>query len=194
MTPDLAQVLADAVARGDPTLYLDTNVLLDLIRPRRRPASSQLVSECLQRSWTCTSSTFALMEALDIEQTNRWASTEMRKGQAFDQLWRGRGERVLAPRVLNSIYKQFVEALDERVELFQPDESAWEDAIQLAIDTATFAPDCVHVAAALSRRCDVLVTWDQQLRRAAARQMELATPDEVLPRVRAASAQERASP
>lgn len=84
MTSDLAQTLAEAVARGAPTLYLDTHVLLDITRPQRRSESRQLLEGWRARSWTCTSSYFALMEALDVEQESMWFRSMIRKGEAFD--------------------------------------------------------------------------------------------------------------
>lgn len=179
MTPDPAVELADALTQGPPTFYLDANVLVDLVSPRR-PASNEFMAACLMRSWICRTSTFAVMEALDREQENVWARSEIRKGRSFDQVVRKRSERTLTLRVLKKTYERFEERLDERVERFQPEADVWEDAIRLAIETNSFAPDCIHVAAAISCSCDVLVTWDQPLRQTAASEIQVATPDEVL--------------
>ncbi len=181
MTLDLAATLANANARkGGPLFYLDTNILVDIVRRKRRPESLQFLDECQERSWKCAASTFAVMETLDVQQEDSWARTEMRKGQSFDQLLRGRYERGLSPRMLKSVYAQIRRELYQRVDLFRPEADIWEDAIRIAINTTSFAPDCIHVAAARSYRCDVLVTWDQQLKRTAAGEIPVATPEEIL--------------
>ncbi len=120
------------------------------------------------------------MEAHDIEQTNRWAKIEMRKGESFDQLLRRYRERALRPRTFREVHSELTLALEGLVEQFQPEAGVWEDAIRIAIDTASFAPDCIHVAAARSRECDVLVTRDSQLKKAAADEVAAAPPEEVL--------------
>lgn len=184
MTSDLAQVLATAVARGDPTLYLDTNVLLDIIRPRRRGESRQLLETWQARSWTCMSSYFAIMEALDVEQESMWFRSMIRKGEAVDWLLRNRRRRDLTSRargkVLGAFYKQFVAEAQDYINWLFLDDAGWEEAIRLAMQTDSSAPDCIHVATALSHGCDVLVTSDQPLSHTAAGEIEVATPEEVL--------------
>ena len=180
MNKDLEQTVAGAVERkGGPVFYLDTNVLIDLVLPRRNEHSAAFLEECLARSWRSLTSTFALMEALDIEQTNRWAKNEMRKGKTFHQL-RRYGDRELPPRVYRDVHKKMTIVLEDLVELFQPESNMWEDAIRIAIHTASFAPDCIHVAAARSRDCDILVTRDSQLMRAAKDEIMTAEPEHIM--------------
>ena len=181
MTQDLAQTLAGAASRrAGPSFYMDANILVDIVQPRRHVPSRDFVEECLRHSWRCETSTFALMEALDVAQENRWAGIEMRKGESFDQLVRRRRDRPLRPRIFREVHRDLTHKLDGIVKLFQPQPRVWEDAVRIAIHTSSFAPDCLHVAAARSRRCDILVTRDSQLRRTAAGEIEVATPEEVL--------------
>lgn len=185
MTPDLAQTLAAAVERGDPTLYLDTNVLLDIIRPQRRRESRMLLEEWRLRSWTCVSSYFAQMEALDAEQEIEWFLSRARQGRSIGSLLRDRRDRRdLNRRELNKatkfFYSQFVPEVQKYIQWINLGSDAWEDAMRLAAQTNSTAPDCMHVAAAISRGCDVLVTSDEPLRRTVAGEIEVAAPKEVL--------------
>lgn len=187
MKQDLAQTLESAAARkGGPIFYLDGNILVDIVRPKRHPSSLDFLEECLVRSWRRVTSTFAVMEALDVEQDNRWAGIEFRRGESFDTIWRRRQERKLAPRVHREIRNNVTRALDGLVEQFQPNTNMWEDAIRVAIHTASFAPDCIHVAAARSLDCDVLVTRDSQLQHAAADEIQVASPEKLIAQFQAA--------
>ncbi len=123
---------------------------------------------------------FALMEALDVEQMNRWAKIETRKGESFDQLLSRYRARELRPRTFREVHSKVTLALEGLVEQFQPEAGVWEDAIKIATDTASSAADCIHVAAARSRECDVLVTRDSQLKTAAKDKVAAAHPEELL--------------
>ncbi len=181
MILDLAETLANASARrGGPLFYLDTNILVDIVRPKRRPPSLEFLNECQERSWECVASTFAFMEALDVQQQEKWARTEMRRGQFFDQLLYKRKDRKLTPRQFKRVYAEIVRELEGKVELFTPKEEFWEDSIRIAIDSTSSAPDCIHVAAARAHECDVLVTWDDALKHTAAGEIPVATPGEIL--------------
>lgn len=120
------------------------------------------------------------MEALDVEQMNRWAKIETRKGESFDQLVSRRGERTLRPRVFREVYSKVMENLYDVVDQFELESDVWEEAIRIAVHTASFAADCIHVAAAKSRNCDVLVTRDTQLKKTSADEICVATPVDVL--------------
>lgn len=186
MTTELADVLAAAAERGDksPALYLDANVLLDIVRPQRRSEPKHLLEEWRARSWTCVSSYFGLMEALDVEQESMWARSQIRRGQSVEWLIRNRRERELSPhargRVASSFFKEFVTEVQDYIDWGSLDDEGWEEAIRLAMQTDCSAPDSIHVATALLYGCDVLVTWDEGLRRTAAREIPIATPGQVL--------------
>ncbi|MCH8009021.1 MAG: PIN domain-containing protein [Chloroflexi bacterium] len=182
----LDNTLAAAVARGTPTptLYLDANVLLDIVRPQRKQESRLLLDECQQKSWVCSSSYFGLMEALDVEQESIWFRSEIRRGRDVDWLIRRRRDRKLTSqargRVQGAFYRQFVADVQDAVRWHILDEESWEEAIRLAMETDASAPDCIHLATAKSAACDVLVTSDTQFQNAATGEIETANPEQVL--------------
>ena len=186
MTSGLEDTLAAAAARGRPTLYLDTNVLLDIVRPqRRRKESRQLVEEWQAKSWFCVSSYFAQMEALDAVQEIEWFLSRANQGHSIGSLLRRRRDRRdLSPRELNKVsrdfYSQLVPEIQDYIEWIDLGQDAWEVAMRLATATNSSAPDCIHVAAAISRKCDALVTSDRPLGETAAGEIEVAEPREVL--------------
>ncbi len=185
MNQDLAQTLETAAARkSGPVFYLETNILLDIVRPRRNPPTLDFVEECLKRGWRCLTSTFAVMETLDAEQDNRWAIREFRRGDSFDTVWKRRQERKLPARQHREIQNNVTRALDKWVGQFQPETESWEDAIRVAINTASFAPDCIHIAAARSQKCDILVTRDAQMKTAAGDEIQMALPEELMAQLR----------
>ena len=122
------------------------------------------------------------MEALDVEQTNIWARSIMSRGNSFDWVLKNRDKRVLTRNARTRVFKQFAADVQPYIEWINL--INWEDAIRLAVDTDSFAPDCIHVAAALSHSCDVLVTSDDGLRRTAANEIAVATPQQALSWIR----------
>jgi predicted nucleic acid-binding protein len=124
------------------------------------------------------------MEALDVEQESMWFRSMIRKGQHLEWLLRNRRRRELTSRARGRavavFYKQFVAEVQDYVEWLFLDTDGWEEAIRIAMQTDASAPDCIHVATAVSHGCDVLVTSDEPLRRTAAGEIDAATPEEVV--------------
>jgi predicted nucleic acid-binding protein len=184
------QLVQRALQRGHLKLYLDTNFLLDLVRPKRRTASAELFAEACSRGWTCSSSYFAQMEALDVEQEHAWFLAKLRAGEHTEKLLRGRYKRDLTKRQLRLASKRFFTTLVERA---VQDNVRWialgkqetEQAMTLAAETNISAPDCLHVATALQAGCDVLVTSDDGLRDAARPHIFAVKPEELLAAIRA---------
>lgn len=101
MSPTLDEFINEAVQREGLRFYFDTTVILDLLRPKRRPESHELLDVARANKWKCVSSFFALMEALDIEQENMWFRSRIRAGEDVDSLSAAGGSvipSVLKPR------------------------------------------------------------------------------------------------
>ena len=190
MPIDLGAALDAALRRGRLHLYLDANVLIDILRKGRHPESVEFFEKALANRWLCTSSTFARMEALDIEQKNKWIQQRIRAGEHPDRLLRRLGERALRPRTLRKLetqfYSAFLKGSDPLVQWHRLDTEGWDLATELALTTNIAAPDCIHVATALRAGCDVLVTWDQPLQKMAS-QKHIASghPTDLLNKLRA---------
>ncbi len=174
------------------SLYFDTTVILDLLRPARRPLarhSVELLERALESEWRCTSSYFALMEALDIEQENMWFRNRIRAGEDVDALLRRRRKRDQLSRqahgrVSNQLYRRFVEEVQDRISWVALDNEAWEQALTLAMSSSIRAPDCLHVATATADGCHLFVTSDEILRELAEEHIRSANPVQVLAAVR----------
>lgn len=181
--PDFRDVLQEVLSiRQVPRLYLDTNVILDLLRPQRRAESGQLIRVTQGRGWALVTSSFALMESLDIEQENEWILKRVREGEGVDRLLRSRRERHLGADDLLKVQRRLSRFIRQHrvFDWVHLDEDGWATAIGLALQTNLTATDCIHVATAHITRCDVLVTSDEPLRRMAEDYIAIALPGQLL--------------
>lgn len=176
------QALQSALKGGLPSLYLDTTVILDLLRPSRRPISVNLIEGAEQRSWSCISSYLSIMEALDSEQEMGWITKMMKQGESVDRLLRNRQDRELSEdqlqRIRRKMNRTFVRRYRDYIDWVYLDEDGWNTAVGLAQETNIWANDCIHLATALITACDVLVTSDKPFRRRASTFIATASPEE----------------
>lgn len=189
MATSADQLVQQALQSGHLDLYLDTTFLLDLVRPERRPKSAELFEEARSRGWTCSSSAFAQMEALDVEQENAWFLARVRAGKSLENLLRRRRDRDLGKNQLLRVFTRFSVALEarearENVQWIALGVEETERAMDLAVETNIGAPDCLHVATALVAGCDGLVTSDEALKKAAQEYITAVTPEELLKAIR----------
>lgn len=188
------EAIRDALREGrTPQLYLDSGVVLDLLRPERKEASVELLRESYARGWECISSYFARMEALDVEQENAWARRNILSKRHFEWIVRRRRKRDLAPqaltRIANRFFRRFVDELQNAVAWAVLDEQVWDDAVKLAATTNVSATDCIHIATAMAFECDVLVTDDEGLIGLAGKHIAAANPQQMLKTVKKVQAQ-----
>jgi len=192
MADSADQLIQRALQNDGLNLYLDTNFLLDLVRPERRSASVDLFDEACSRGWSCSSSFFAQMEALDVEQEHAWFLARLQAGQHTEKLLRRRRQRDLTSDELREVFKRFMTTLVERdlqgriqwLPLTRKG-GELEEALALAAETNISAPDCLHLATALQAGCDILVTSDEGLKNAARPYIPAVKPEELLAAIRA---------
>lgn len=191
MTPTLGEFINEVVQKEGLRLYFDTTVILDLLRPERRPESQQLLQIIGANRWTCISSYYARMEALDAEQEHMWLRGKLRRREYIPRLivrpraWREiRRERELRPqdltRISNEFHKKLVTEIAWFIKWVDLDKEGWEEATTLASGTSISAPDSIHVATALRNDCHILVTSDEALREVAANSIRLEDPKVLL--------------
>ena len=196
MTPSLDQFVQEALEKEGLRFYFDTSVILDLLRPRRRPESREVLQIAQSQAWTCVSSYYARMEALDVEQEHTWLRAQLRRGEHIERLiFRPRRvreirrERELSrgalTRISNRFHKELVTEIEQSIYWVELDKLGWEEATTLATNTNISAPDCIHVATALRNNCHVLVTSDEALQDLAAESIHLADPTMLLASLRA---------
>lgn len=196
MIVSLDDFIRDAIEREGLQLYFDTTVILDLLRPKRRPESHRLLEVAQANNWTCTSSYFALMEALDIEQENMWFRSRIRAGKDAEFLLRRRRRRDLGThglgRVSTRLFRRFVVEVQDYISWVILREDGWDESLRLAMSSNINATDCVHVATALTARCNLFVTSDEPLRDLVDQHIRSANPPQLLASLRRLGAEETA--
>lgn len=145
-----------------PHLYLDTAILIDVLR-NRRTASTSLLEEARQKAWRVSTSQFAIMELLDVEQDDRFFILEVTKGRTVASVLRERYRRNLDDSERKGIENKVKDFMDVRypfIQYFHLTADGFNRASGLCARTNLSAPDCLHLATALDARCDILVTTD----------------------------------
>jgi len=164
-----------------PHIYLDTPILIDVLR-NRRTASLRLLEESRQKGWRISTSQFAVMELLDVEQDDRFFVLEVTKGRPVASVLRERYKRKLPETERKATEKKVKDFLDVRypfIQYFQLTEEGFNRAIGLCASTNISAPDCLHLATALEARCDVLVTTDDLFLEEAKGYVETCEPEHI---------------
>lgn len=168
-----------------PHLYLDSNVILDVLRDRRR--HGQLVSlELLERAkrdkWFVSTSPFAIMEVLDIEQDDLFFQIKVSEGNTVADVLRIRRQRDLSKQLLDKISKRIEEKLRiaySYIQYWELKVEGFDRAVELARGSNISAPDCIHLATALEVGCDILVTSDEFFMKEAKQYLPTSLPEGV---------------
>ena len=161
MTADVAVWTASIVEI--PHIYIDTNIIVDVIGGKRR-SSIHLMETIKEKKWKCSTSHFALMEALDVEKDNMFIFNKLKEGFTFKKILRKRSEKDLPKNDLENIYNKLYNSFFisyKFVQFFWLTKIGWEKAIELCRKTNISAPDIIHLATAIEAGCDILVTSDE---------------------------------
>lgn len=164
-----------------PHMYLDTPILIDVLRDRRT-ASLRLLEEARQKMWRISTSQFAVMELLDVEQDDRFFILEVTKRRTVAGVLRDRYKRKLPEGERKSIEKKVKSFLDVRypfIQYFHLTAEGFNRASGLCANTNISAPDCLHLATALEAGCDILVTTDDHFLDEAKDYIEACQPEHI---------------
>lgn len=176
------------VHRGDneivvPHLYLDTNMLLDVISLRRRePSSEELLEKIRTRRWVCSTAHFTLMEAIEAIQEERFIHDKLGNGWTLSEIARRRGERRLPIETLTTLYRRMRDRLRITypfIRYYYLTGEGWDEAVELCARTNIDPTDCIHLASAKEAGCDLLVTRDEGFRELASEHIPTALPEQV---------------
>lgn len=132
--------------------------------------------------WRISTSQFAVMEVLDVEQDDRFFVLEVTKGRTVASVLRDRYKRKLLETEQKSIEKKVRDFLDVGypfIRYFHLTAEGFNRATGLCANTNISAPDCLHLATALEARCDVLVTTDAPFLEEAKEYIETCQPEHV---------------
>ncbi len=152
-----------------PHIYLDTNVILDVIEDRWDP-SRDLVAKVVQLNWLCSTSRFTVLEMFTLSQIVR------RLGG------RRTGKFQLRSRELDEIYADLAASIDVHVScvtFHAPLDGLWDEAEKLCADTNIAPADAIHLATALGVGCDVLVSRDSDFVGITRRYMPATLPEHI---------------
>ena len=164
-----------------PHIYLDTPILIDVLRDRRT-ASLVLLETARQKTWRVSTSQFAVMELLDVEQDDRFFVLEVGKQRTVASVLRDRYRRKLPEDQREAIERKVKDFLNVRypfIQYFHLTSEGFNRASGLCASTNISAPDCLHLATALEARCDVLVTTDDHFLEEAEEYMHACKPDRI---------------
>lgn len=163
-----------------PAAYLDTNVLLDVVRGRNRD-SSFLLQHASRRGWLLRSSFFALIEVVKNQQQADFLLRRLRRGASVDDLLREAREPPLDTHQRSAVRNNLEQRLRSElrtIDWFNLDEIGWQAALDLTLDTNVSAADSIHVAVATASDCDFIITRDTKLTSAIGAILPACTPRE----------------
>lgn len=146
-----------------PQIYLDTNVLRDCIKGRNHD-SIQLLGKIRDKKWGCVTSVFTFMELLDVEKDDTFAFKKLHRGWEFNRINRERNRKDLTIDELREVYRQVMTLghAYKFIEVKSLDEKGWQQAFRISALTNLASADVIHLAVAMSSKCNILVTSDDQ--------------------------------
>lgn len=155
-----------------PHLYLDTNVILDVIDERWQ-ASIDLMKRIKSEGWLCATSRFAVLEMLDAKQEERFMNNLLDQGFTLSQVvrrlgGRRRGKLALRRKELDAIYIHLHDLLKAEFPFITFEHphlpELWDRAEEFCAATNIGATDSIHFATAIGVGCNILVTRDPDFR------------------------------
>ena len=152
---------------GKLTFYLDTNVLIDIIRERRM-SSTEFFNKAISNKHRCLTSVFSFMEIAELEKCQFYAELLVKEKEDINRICRSYRNCDLEPEMLESVESRVNNVVNiDALEQFSFDKDGWEDALRLAFTTNISAPDCIHIATFNITGADYFVTSDSDLAKSA---------------------------
>ena len=166
--------------KGLKGFYLDTNILVDIIRNRDNE-SVQAFNYIISNSHKCITSLFAYMELFELEKTQRYARKlilENKKDINFIVIEYRKCD--LSIEELRSIENDISDSkIFDIIEI--QNLSDWNIAKDMVIKTNLSAPDCIHLAIASITSVDYIISKDSDFaRKAKIIPIPIIKPDEAL--------------
>jgi len=148
-----------------PYVYIDVNVILDVIRGRKNKASFALLEKIRNGYIRGCTSAFSLLELIDKEQEYTFIWRMIKDGYSFDEILRGRKNKNLKEfdliEAVEKIDRVFVKQYKKCVDFYYLEDDGWDKAIELMQTINLTSEDAIHLASALMAGCDLLVSNDQ---------------------------------
>jgi len=156
----------------EPIIYLDTNIILDVLQ-KRWQQSTNLLKRIETEHWKCITSRFTFVEMLDIEHEEQYIKNKLADGYPLSRIRSLLGNRnqkaqCLPKRDLAEIHAKLYDAqtsLLACVKFQYPTSGSFWDKIDSYCDTTEIAvADAMHLAFAKESGCNILVTRDKDFR------------------------------
>jgi predicted nucleic acid-binding protein len=150
------------------SIYLDTNVLMDVKQKNRKNDCSEFLINQIKRTKNLTASisTFTMMELVDIYQELLWEQSQMIRGYTTQEIRGFHTRKNLEKSERMKTYdeiRDFVEKLGPSFRMrYLSEEKGWKRALELLSIGDFSAPDAVHLATALEAGCDAIATGDEE--------------------------------
>ena len=155
-----------------PILYLDTNIILDVLHSRWA-ASKELFERIKSERWKCITSRFTMLELLDTEHEECFIENKKAEGYPLSRIRTFLGTRhkkahALPRRDLENIHAlldSHKEDVFAYIEFrFPIANSFWDKAEDYCNSTEIAVADAMHLALAQESGCNILVTRDSDFR------------------------------
>jgi predicted nucleic acid-binding protein len=153
-----------------PHIYVDTNILVGALEDKDNDAS-RLLDLMVRKGWKCSTSIFAFMEMLDVNQDNRYVLNQLQLGVHIKKAYKSLDQRNLSAEDLKSVNVNIMETFSWKypnITYYQYGQQNWDTAVHLKTTTNLSAADVIHLATAIEAGCDLLVTMDSFFRKEAA--------------------------
>lgn len=163
-----------------PIIYLDTNVLLDII-DKRCNDSLDLYRYIWDHQWQCVTSIFAKVEILEVKQIQKFNIEKRQFNWSSNRMKKELYKRDLSPNVLSNISRNITARMKSRCKGIKKYscliEDGWIKAEEIKRKTNLTDKDSIHLAEALAIACDIFLTRDDFLLSVAKRYIWAETPN-----------------
>jgi len=150
--------------RSIPYVYLDTTIILDVIRGRKR-ASILLLERAKSGNIKACTSLLCLLELIDKEQEHFFESKMHRNGYSFNEILKRRNQRNLREddllEAFDKVDRVFVAPYKKVIDFCYLEGAGWDKAVELMQMLNLRSNDAIHLATALVMKCNLLITNDQ---------------------------------
>ncbi len=159
---------------AQPTIYLDTTVLLDVV-DNRSESAYQMLETIREQDFNVLASPFGILEMLKAKKTDVWAESMLERGYTVVQISRRMGSRRAGPTALtverlSEVYASIRQSLQGHLDIVgfpEPTPGLMNQAEDICASTMLAAGDSLHLATALYFDCQLLVSSDSDLIRIA---------------------------
>ncbi len=150
-------------------IYLDTNFVRDVTEKRNNKATHlmETIRKLVdKKKILCYTSSFLFMELSDTKKDDLFFQEAINKRWEFKTIMRERNNQCLEKPQFEKISKYLDNLLESYPFLNKLllSEEGWQVALDISSDSNIWSPDAIHLATALSNKCDLLVTSDSKFK------------------------------